>query len=128
MAEVEKRSDRDDKGKFIKGHKVPSPRAGRPRKADSMPFLQAIASAAYSPEQIVDLIHETVDLARRVENPKIMLEVVRLVLDYAIGKPVQRTLTATIDPERLKEIFGGLDEQGEADTGPSIEGQGGVVE
>lgn len=128
MAEVEKRSDRDDKGKFIKGHKVPSPRAGRPRKADSMPFLQAIASAAYSPEQIVDLIHETVDLARKVENPKIMLEVVRLVLDYAIGKPVQRTLTATIDPERLKEIFGGGSTVENEEGGETIEGEVGVAE
>ena len=118
------RKDRDEKGKFIQGHKVPSPRSGRLRKADHMPILYAVTQAAYSPEDLVEMLHETYRVAAKAEDAKAMMQVIQFVVNYAIGKPVQRTLTASIDPDKLKELFGDSDD--EDDGGITIDG--GVVE
>lgn len=127
------RKDRDESGKFVKGHKVPSPRTGR-KKADSYPILVAITQMAYTPEELVEMLHETYVVAQKSEDAKAMMQVIQFVVNYAIGKPVQRTLSATIDPEQLKEIFGGSDygsvqpDGQELRDGNTIAGEGSVVE
>jgi len=125
---AEERRDRDELGKFVKGHKVPSPRQGRLRKEQRFPLLVAVTQEAYSPEEIVAMIHETYAVARKADDAKAMMQVIQLVLNYAIGKPVQRTLSASIDPEKLKELFGGGDDEGLGDDGDTVAGEGGVVE
>lgn len=111
MAENEtKRKDRDEQGKFVKGHKVPSPRRGRPTRGDVMPVLTAITQAAYTAEELVSMIHDTYNMAVAEKDWKGMFTVINFVVQYAVGKPVQRTLSATIDPNALKELFGGTDD------------------
>lgn len=101
------RKDRDESGKFVKGNKVANPRAGRPRKIDSMPILLAITQE-YSPEELGGMLRETYRVAKMADDAKAMLQVVKLVMDYAIGKPVVRTLSASIDPAEVRDILAGF--------------------
>lgn len=101
------RKDRDDSGKFVKGNKIASPRPGRPRKIDSMPILLAITQE-YPPEELGRMLRETYAVAVKSEDAKAMLQVVKLVMDYAIGKPVVRTLSASIDPAEVRDILAGF--------------------
>lgn len=98
---------RNEKGQFVKGQVVPAPRRGRPSRADSMPVLIAIAEEAYTPEQLRDMLRETYDMAVEKEDWKGMFQVIQFVLNYAVGKPVQRTLTANVNPDFIKELFQG---------------------
>lgn len=106
---------RDDKGRFKKGQVVPAPRRGRPSRTDSMPVLVAVAEQAYSAEQLVEMVRETYETARGLDDWKGMFTVIQFVVNYAVGKPVQRTLTANINPELIKEFFQGRDTQEQED-------------
>ncbi len=125
-SEVVERKDRDEAGKFVKGNKVVSPRAGRPKKMDSMPILRAITEE-YSLEELGSMLRETYKTAYMADDAKAMLQVIKLVLDYAIGKPVQRTLSATIDPDQVRNILGGFgrQEEEEDDDEETIDGVAG---
>jgi hypothetical protein len=103
-------SGRDAKtGKFIKGNTFKNPNTrspGRPRKLDSALMLQAIGDA-FTPQDVVDLLHKAVEIAEKNDESKTILEVARLILAYAIGKPVQRSIKAMIEPEEFAALFMG---------------------
>lgn len=105
--------DRDELGRFKKGHKVPSPRAGRPARANVTSMLVAVAEQAYTPDEVVDLLYETVEMARKNDDWKGMFQVAQFIVYYAVGKPVQRTLSATVDPDMVRKLFQGARDQDE---------------
>ena len=112
-------SGRDAKGKFIKGNTFKNPNVrspGRPRKLDSGIMLQAIHDA-FTPEEVTGLLRQARDIAVKNDDAKSVLEVARLVLAYAIGKPVQRSIKAMIEPEEFAALF----MNGGEDDGESIE-------
>jgi hypothetical protein len=103
----------------VKGNtfKAPTTRSpGRPRKLDSGIMLQAIHDA-FTPEEVVGLLHQARDIAEKNGEAKTILEIARLVLAYAIGKPVQRSIKAMIEPEEFAALFmsGGEEENDEID-------------
>lgn len=115
MAEVEvvveekkELAGRDPKtGRFVKGNRFRppvTPGAGRPRKLDSKVMLEAIHDA-FTPEEITQLLRRAVEIAEKNDDAKGVLEVARLVLAYAIGKPVQRSIKAMIEPEEFAQLF-----------------------
>ncbi len=112
--------DRDESGKFKKGHKVPSPRRGRPARADTMPVLIAIAQEAYTSEELIAMLHETYEMAKEERAWKGMFDVIQLVVHYAVGKPVQRTLSATIDPNDIRAMFEGIENEQTGDTDAEV--------
>lgn len=101
-------SGRDAKtGKFVKGNTFKNPNTrspGRPRKLDSGIMLQAIHDA-FTPEEVTGLLRQARDIAVKNDDAKSVLEVARLVLAYAIGKPVQRSIKAMIEPEEFAALF-----------------------
>lgn len=70
-----------------------------------MPLLIAVTEAAYTPEELVEMLHDTYEMAVENNDWKGMFQVIQLVLNYGIGKPVQRTLKATIDPDEIRAFF-----------------------
>lgn len=120
QVEKKPRKDRDESGKFVKGHKVPSPRTGRPKRTgNNMSILAAVSQEAYTAEELVQMIHETYNMAREKEEWKGMYTVIAFIVSYAVGKPVQRSLSATIDKDEVRRIlsgFGGQDETNPADA------------
>jgi hypothetical protein len=120
-------ADRDAKGKFLKGNKVPHPGAGRPARGDIMPVLIAVTQEAYSGEDLVRMIRETYDKAMEADDARTALMVIKFVVEYAIGKPVQRTLTAQVDPNEIRELLKGNRDDGDDGRGV-VEVEGEVVE
>jgi hypothetical protein len=106
-------------GRFLKGNKLrpeKQGKVGRPRKLDSGIMLQAIHDA-FTPEEVTGLLRQARDIAVKNDDAKSVLEVARLVLAYAIGKPVQRSIKAMIEPEEFAALFmnGGEEEVDEID-------------
>lgn len=99
---------RDPKtGRFVKGNKLRpayQPNVGRPRKLDSKVMLEAIHDA-FTPAEVTELLRQARDIAVKNDDAKGVLEVARLVLAYAIGKPVQRSIKAMIEPEEFARLF-----------------------
>lgn len=91
-------------GQFVKGNKI-RPKNPSGKRKDYWPILKAVAEDAYTPDEITALIHETVDMAREAQDWKGVYAMLRLVLDYTVGKPVQRTLTASMDADELRQMF-----------------------
>jgi hypothetical protein len=51
--------------------------------------------AAYPPERIIGLLDESLDVARSHQSYRGIVEVARLVIEYTVGKPVQRSITVS---------------------------------
>jgi hypothetical protein len=51
--------------------------------------------AAYPPERIIGLLDEALDVARSHQSYRGIVEVARLVIEYTVGKPVQRSITVS---------------------------------
>lgn len=75
------------------------------RKTDSRAVLQAITQEAYTSSELVHMIRETYDIAREDRQWAGMLKVITLVVEYAVGKPVHRTLTASINPDEILALL-----------------------
>lgn len=94
-------------GKFLKGNKLrpPGPLGGHPpKKLDSRPILEAIHNE-FTVEEIRLMLREAYNTAVKMEDWKGQMAVVQFVAYYAIGKPVQRSIKATIEPEDFARIF-----------------------
>ena len=59
----------------------------------------------FAPEEIVFMLRDTYNMAVDKKDWKGMYAIVSLVLAYSIGKPVQRSLSAQIDPQEIKRMF-----------------------
>lgn len=71
-------------------------------------IIQAIQEK-YPAEEIVRLIDKSLELAQQPgrESSKAILEIVKLLLAYTVGQPVQRTVTFTTKFEdMLREVVG----------------------
>jgi hypothetical protein len=51
------------------------------------------------------MIRETYNQAKDKEDWRGMLEVIRLVMAYAVGKPVSKVITAQVDADEIRDIF-----------------------
>ena len=101
------KTGRDGKGRFADGNKLRPPgstNGGRPRKLDSRPILEAIHDT-FDPAEIGRMLMQARDIAIKNEEWKGLLEIARFVASYAIGKPVQRSVNATISAEDFANIF-----------------------
>jgi hypothetical protein len=81
---------KDSKGRWLPGN------SGNPTgwaKRD-IKVLHAI-HAAYPPERVIGLLDEALDVARSHQSYRGIVEVARLVIEYTVGKPVQRSITVS---------------------------------
>lgn len=78
-------------------------------------ILRAVAENTYTPEELSKMIRYTFDVAKERQDAKNMLEVIKFVVAYAVGKPVARSLIAQVDPDMLRGML--MDEEGEEDDG-----------
>lgn len=97
-------SQRDASGKFVKGNKV-RPYNPTAKRKDYYPILKAVAEDAYTPEQLTDLVHEMVEIARAAGDWKGIYAALSFILAYTVGKPVQRSITASMDADQLRAIL-----------------------
>lgn len=109
-------------GQFVKGNKI-RPKTPVGKRKDYWPILKAVAEDAYTPAEITALIHETVQLAREAEDWKGIAYILKFIMDYTVGKPVQRTLTASMDADALRSMFfAGEESEDDGSDGVVIDG------
>ena len=101
---------RNEKGQFLKGNPIRPVNPGRVKKAIAKELLEALAEVS-TPETIAADLDDVVRIAKEERDAKTLLEVVRLKLAYLIGKPVQRSITASIDPDEFRALFTPEEEQ-----------------
>lgn len=104
VSSVPKQRDRDEKGRLVKGTSIRPFNPGRTKAAENVPILRAITEE-FSIDEIQLMLRKTWLTAVQEDDWKGMLEVLRFVAAYAIGKPVQRNLNATIDVEKIRDLF-----------------------
>lgn len=75
-----------------------------------MPLLIAVTEQAYTPEQLVQMLRDTYEMAVQREDWKGMFQVIQLIMNYGVGKPVQRSIKATINPDEIKGFLRGVEE------------------
>jgi len=68
------------------------------KSADPMTILQGI-SLALTPEEVADLIDEAIEFARKWKSWEGIVAILRLHLEYTVGKPIQRSVSANLKPE-----------------------------
>jgi hypothetical protein len=96
---------RDEKGHFLPGNKIrPLGKPGPMTKEEKAPYLKAITET-FTAEDLSQMLIDAWNTADKAEDWRGKLELIRFVASYAVGKPVQRTLSATINPEDLLRIF-----------------------
>lgn len=111
-------------GHFLKGNKI-RPYHPSGKKKDYSPILRAVAEDAYTPEQITDLLREMVEMARDAGDWKGIYAALSFILAYTVGKPVQRSITASIDADSLRAVL--LGEEMQDDGGQLVEGSVGEI-
>ena len=94
---------RDKLGRLAKGS-VLNP-YGKTGKSSSQ-YLEALARAV--PADRVDLlIDDVIEIAYKQNSGKMIIEVLRLILDYRVGRPVQRSLSASADVTKFISLLNG---------------------
>lgn len=78
---------RDERGRFLPGHGE-SKGFGRPMEKYKRSVQEAIAQR-FPPETIVDMLEESLDIARSKGSPKGILNVVVEILDRTVGPAVR---------------------------------------
>ena len=106
---------RNEKGQFLKGNPIRPVNPGRVKKAIAKELLEALAEVS-TPETIAADLDDVVRIAKAENDAKTLLEVVRLKLAYLIGKPVQRSITASIDPDEFRAYFAPQDQEEEQEV------------
>jgi len=107
----------DENGNFKKGHPG-HPRAGRKSKAEEMQYLYALMNGM-PPELMEEVWRSAIDIAKehakKSGHPKQLLEVVRMMMNWGWGKPVQpMEVTDNTALEMLREMIKD-DRDGDAD-------------
>jgi hypothetical protein len=101
-------------GHFVKGHNIHRPVGGSNIKNTvAKKMLAAVTENLYTPDQLAEMLRDTYQMAVKKEDWKGMYSVIQLILSYSIGKPVQRSVTAQLDPEDIKRMFAPNEEEGE---------------
>lgn len=110
---VEKPPERDLlTGRFLKGNKY-RPKNPPARKVNSIDFLKAVTEDAYTPQELTRMLQDTYNVAKGEGDSKVMLGVLHFIMAYAVGKPVQRSLSATMDVGFIQKLFFGEEPQEE---------------
>lgn len=86
------------------------------KSADPLAILKGV-TAAHTPAQITAIIREAELYARENKSWEGLLAIVKLELEYSVGKPVQRSIHAEITPETFARWFS--DEEVKMDNGNS---------
>lgn len=91
-------------GKFYKGNALKPMNPGRPKRINVQEMLEAIADD-FPPERVISIINKALEIAIKQQDWKGVHAVATTVLHYQIGKPVQRSITAQIDPDDFRKMF-----------------------
>ena len=86
------------------GHTPASIQRAAKKSTDPVAMLKAVTEA-HSPEEQTRLLRKAADLAEAQSSWMGLLEVLRFELEYAVGKPVQRSVSATLDPKEFASHF-----------------------
>lgn len=74
------------------------------KSADPLAILKGV-TAAHTPAQITELIRQAQEFAVSQRSWEGLLAIVKLELEYSVGKPVQRSIHAEITPETFAKWF-----------------------
>lgn len=74
------------------------------KSADPLAMLQAVTEA-HTPEEMTRLLRRAAEIAVDQKSWMGIVEILRLELEYAVGKPVQRSVSASLDPEEFAKHF-----------------------
>lgn len=97
---------RNAAGQFVKGSSA-SP--GRRKRSEEQAILAAI-DAACPPEELQKLLTEAMQWAREYKSPKAVMAIAQFVAGYAVGTPVQRSVSASGKLENILARVGSLDD------------------
>lgn len=96
---------RDNKGRFVPGNKAHSTYVIERKKDKAAPILAAITEE-FAPEEIRVLLRRGVKMAQMADdNGKVLLEYIRFIAAYAIGKPITRAIGAQVSTEDFLNWF-----------------------
>ena len=113
---------RDNKGRFVPGNKAHSTYVIERKKDKAAPILAAITEE-FTPEEIRVLLRRGVKMAQMADdNGKVLLEYIRFIAAYAIGKPITRAIGAQVSTEDFLNWFKPRDEDDE-DDGNTIDAE-----
>lgn len=97
---------RDSKtGRFLPGNKAHDKYVIERKKERAAPILAAITEE-FSPDEIRLMMRRAWDVAETAEDAKSMLEILKFIAFYAIGKPVTRSISAQFGKADLLDLFG----------------------
>ena len=106
-------------GRFVKGHAYKPPRKGNRNDKRGREYSDAIANAV-TPDLVVQLIEETVTMARKRQSSRTMLQVLTLALAYGAGRPAYRIANDDgVSPQDWAEVF--ADDKEEDGEGPGAD-------
>lgn len=74
------------------------------KSADPLEMLKAVTEAN-SPSEVTHLLKKAIRYAEEQKSWYGILEVLRFQMEYAVGKPVQRSVSATLNPEDFAKFF-----------------------
>lgn len=83
-------------GQFAAGNSA----GGRKPKAVERAYLEAVKKAI-PPEEVEQLLADALEMARKTNSWRGIVEVLRIAMDYGAGKPTQKTVTADGNLETL---------------------------
>lgn len=99
---------RDERGHFLPGHKLrPIGKPGPMTKEEKAPYLKAITET-FSADDLSRMLLQSWAMAVKMEDWRGMLELIRFVAAYQVGKPISRNINAQINPEDILKIFTGV--------------------
>jgi hypothetical protein len=111
---------RDKSGRFKKGNNLSLNGRGRPKKREASEVLKAI-TGEFKPPEVRAMLREVHELAIKNNDPKTLLELLRLIAAYDIGKPVQRSITTAIKPEDFSRLWKDDEESGDEEEYIEVE-------
>lgn len=86
----------DKRGRFRLGN----PGGGRAPKVVERAYLVAVTSR-WTPEDVVQLIEDSIRIGKANKSARHLLQAATLILEYAIGKPVAKSITTHAPWEAL---------------------------
>jgi hypothetical protein len=112
---------RDSKtGRFLPGNNAHNRYVVERKKERAAPILAAITEE-FSHDEIRLMMRRAWEVAETAEDAKSMLEIIRFIAAYAIGKPVTRSIGVQFGKSDLLDLFGRRDEGGDDDDTIDIE-------
>lgn len=108
-------------GRFVKGNKAHDKYKIERKKEKAAPILAAITEE-FSPDEIRLMMRRAWDVAEDEGDAKALLEILKFIAAYAIGKPVTRSISAQFGKDDLLDLFGRRSEESD-DDGNTIDAE-----